>query len=104
VRLAVVVEGAAGDGGAGLGSTVCVVDAGGRTADYRLIGRRGPGSTRNEVTMASPVGQALWGVRPGDVARVALPDGRARELRVLDVLYEALPAGATSSDDVARAA
>ena len=39
------------------------------------------------VTLASPVGTALWGARPGDVVRVELPNGRDRTLRVLDVRH-----------------
>jgi transcription elongation factor GreA len=87
VRLASVVEGAAGDGGAGLGSTVRVIDDEHRTTEYELIGRRSPDSVPHEVTFASPVGRALWGALPGDVLRVELPNGRARELRVLDVRH-----------------
>lgn len=92
VRLAVVVEGSSGDGAAGLGATVRVVDEEGRTTDYDLIGRRRQGSERREVTLASPVGKALWGARPGDVVRVELPNGRDRTLRVLDVRHRQLAA------------
>jgi transcription elongation factor GreA len=90
VRLAVVVENAAGDGGAGLGSTVWVEDDQGRTTEYDLIGRRSQDSERHEVTLASPVGKALWGARPGDVVQVQLPNGRGRTLRVLDVRHGGL--------------
>jgi len=38
------------------------------------------------VSLASPVGKALTGVRAGDVARVALPSGEIRVLRVLRVV------------------
>ena len=82
VRWAAVVDGPGADDGAGLGSTVRVSDDAGRTSEYLLIGRRGEGSERHEVTMASPVGKALWGSRRGDVVDVALPNGRARTLRV----------------------
>ena len=60
VRVASIVDGAAGDEGVGLGSTVHVADEEGRTTDYALVGRRSHGSERHEVTLASPVGQALW--------------------------------------------
>jgi len=73
------------DGMAGLGSTVRVADEAGETMEFVLVGRRATDSTRCEVSLGSPVGKALVGVRPGDVARVALPSGRARLLRVLDV-------------------
>ena len=68
--LAAIVDAATGDGGAGLGSTVCVVDEKGRKTEYELVGRRSHGSERREVTLASPVGQALWGARPGHVVRL----------------------------------
>jgi transcription elongation factor GreA len=73
------------DGRAGLGCVVRVADEAGRTTDYELIRRRAPHSSRHEVTVGSPVGKALVGARPGDRVEVALPDGRARGLRVLDV-------------------
>jgi transcription elongation factor GreA len=92
VRLAVVVDGPGADDGAGLGSTVRVSDDAGRTSEYLLIGRRSEDSARHEVTMASPVGKALGGSRRGDVVDVALPNGRARTLRVLDVIHSATAA------------
>lgn len=101
VRLAVVVENSAG-GGAGLGSTVRVADDQGRTTDYDLIGRRSQDSERYEVTLASPVGKALWGARPGDVVHVRLPNGRDRPLRVLDVRHGRLVT--ETEEGVARAA
>ena len=87
VRLASVVAGPGADDGAGLGSTVRVFDDAGHESEYVLIGRRGEESGRHEVTMASPVGKALWGSRRGDVVEVALPNGRSRTLRVLDVVH-----------------
>jgi transcription elongation factor GreA len=104
VQFASIVEGAAGDGGAGLGSTVRVADDAGRTHEYELIGRRRQHSARHEITMASPVGQALRGARPGDVVHVALPSGRNRTLRVLDVRHSARATTWTSPDEVSRAA
>src|SRR4051794_33873301 len=81
----VVAVGLDADGVAGLGSTVRVADDAGDEMVFVLVGRRVAESTRREVSLASPVGKALIGVRPGDLARVALPSGRARQLRVLDV-------------------
>jgi transcription elongation factor GreA len=87
VRCATVVddEDARFDGAAGLGSTVEVADGEGRTTEYRLIGRRTATSVPNEVSLGSPVGQALVGVRTGDVAHVKLPRGGERSLTVLAV-------------------
>jgi transcription elongation factor GreA len=87
LRLAVVVDGSTGDGGAGLGSTVLVADDKGGTTEYDLIGRRIQDTEPHQVTLASPVGKALWGARPGDVVHVELPNGGTRTLRVLDVRH-----------------
>ena len=73
------------DGCVSLGCTVRVAVDGGRTAEYVLIGRRSERSARHEVSSGSPVGRALLGARPGQVVRVALPDRRDRELRILEV-------------------
>jgi transcription elongation factor GreA len=96
VRLALVVDGAGADDGAGLGSTVRVSDDAGGESEYLLVGRRGERSGRYEVTKASPVGKALWGSRAGDVVTVALPNGRSRTLHVLDVVHGSIatPGGA----------
>jgi transcription elongation factor GreA len=102
VRLAVITESTSGDGGAGLGSTVRVADEEGRTTEYDLIGRHSQGSERHEVTLASPVGKALWGTRPGDVVQVQLPNGRSRTLRVVAVRHAKLVAA--TDEDVGRAA
>ena len=73
------------DGAAGLGSTVEVADEAGRTAMYKLIGRRTSESPAQEVSLGSPVGKALVGARTGDVVHVGLPNGRERSLTVLEV-------------------
>ena len=104
VRMASVVDGAAADAGAGLGSTVRVADETGRRTHYELIGRRSRDSERHEVTLGSPLGQALRGARPGDVVHVALPNGRDRTLRVLDVRHGQLTVASPSAEDAVRAA
>lgn len=104
VRVASVVAGAAADAGAGLGSTVRVADERGRRTHYVLIGRRSRDSKRHEVTLGSPLGQALHGARPGDVVHVALPNGRVRMLRVLDVRHGQVTVASTSAAGVVRAA
>ena len=87
VRFATVVA-ADGDatGVAGLGSVVTVADELGGTVEFELVGRRTTDSKARQVSLASPVGKALTGVRAGDVARVALPSGGIRVLSVLDVV------------------
>jgi transcription elongation factor GreA len=79
VRCASVVDGPGEDDGAGLGSTVRVSDDAGRESEYRYA-----------VTIASPVGEALWGARPGDVLTISLPAGRSRTVHVLDVIHASL--------------
>jgi transcription elongation GreA/GreB family factor len=64
---------------------VRVTGAGGRVAEYVLVGRRSDSSSLREVSSGSPVGQALLGARPGEIVRVQLPDGRERELRIVAV-------------------
>ena len=100
----VILAGDDADGVAGLGSTVRVADEAGETMVFVLVGRRAADATRREVSLASPVGKALVGVRPGDVARVALPSGRARLLRVLDVTNDLLAAKTARPDAAAEAA
>jgi transcription elongation factor GreA len=74
------------DGVAGLGSVVRVADETGGTMEFELVGRRTADSKPGDVSLASPVGEALTGVRAGDVARVALPSGEIRVLSVLEVV------------------
>jgi hypothetical protein len=54
--------------------------------------------------MASPVGQAVRGARPGDVVRVALPNGRDRTLRVIEVRHGAPATDRTVPHGMRRAA
>ena len=87
VASATVIDAAvAGDGVAGLGSVVRVRDLAGQETDYELVGRRSGDGNRTQVTLASPVGQALRGAQSGDMVRVTLPSGRERTLTVLAVL------------------
>ena len=89
------------DGVAGLGSVVRVADEmGGTMMEYRLVGRRTTDSKPRDVSLASPVGTALTGVRAGDVARVALPSGEIRVLSVLGIV----PSSQTTRDATAEAA
>jgi len=74
------------DGPTGLGSIVKVSDETGATNEFELVGRRTADSRPGDVSAASPVGKALTGVRAGDLARVALPNGEIRVLTVIDVV------------------
>jgi transcription elongation GreA/GreB family factor len=64
------------------------------------VGRRTPDSQPRDVSLASPVGMALTGVRAGDAARVALPSGEIRVLSVLGVV----PSSQTTRGTTAEAA
>ena len=86
---------------AGLGSVVRVAGEMGGTMEFELVGRRTAVSKPRDVSLASPVGRALSGVRAGDVARVALPSGETRVLSVLEVVP---PRQRTRSDAMAEAA
>ena len=100
----VVAAGDDADGAAGLGATVRVADEAGETMEFALVGRRAADSAPREVSLASPVGKALLGVRAGDVARVKLPSGRVRLLRVLDVTNGPRAAKHRRSGPAAKAA
>jgi transcription elongation factor GreA len=100
----VVAAGDEADGAAGLGSTVRVADEACETMEFALVGRRAADSAPRQVSLASPVGKALVGVRAGDVARVALPSGRVRLLRVLDVTNGPRAAQVSRSGSAAKAA
>jgi transcription elongation factor GreA len=82
IASATVIDGAAADGTAGLGSVVHVQERTGPRAEYEIVGRRTDDATRTQVTPASPVGQALIGARAGDTVQVLLPNGRERALHV----------------------
>jgi transcription elongation factor GreA len=74
-----------GDGLIGIGSIAVVEDlSSGRTARYELVGWH-DGTRPKTVSAASPVGQALLGRAAGERVVVELPDGRSRELRIVEV-------------------
>jgi transcription elongation factor GreA len=73
------------DGIASVGCTVRVADVTGAVAEYRLVGRRSDDAARYDVSPGSPMGTALIGTAAGDRVQVTLPNGRVRELHVLDV-------------------
>jgi transcription elongation factor GreA len=92
------------DGCVSLGCTVRVAGDDGRDAEYVLVGRRREHSARHEVSLRSPVGQALLGARPGQLVRVELPDGRDRSLRILDVTPSSIGAQTAALEGDAEAA
>jgi transcription elongation factor GreA len=82
----VVDDTAAFDGRAGHRCLVRVRDERGRISHYRLVGRRSASAVDGDVSIASPVGQAILGARAGDVVRVTPPSGRERTLHVIEVI------------------
>ncbi len=45
-------------------------------------------AAQGAISVLSPLGSALIGLRVGDVARWATPDGAAREAKVIGLLYQ----------------
>lgn len=85
---------------AGPGSTVEVVDRAGRTTIYELVVRP-PGPIPKRVTILSPEGLALLGVRPGDALTIPADDGRRRRVSVVDVTPPAWTDQIDSSSTIA---
>ena len=56
----------------------------GKRATYRITAAGGAGEA-GTVSTGSPVGQALIGRTPGELASVTLPDGRVEEIRIVGV-------------------
>ena len=76
------------DGVAGLGTSVRVRDnATGEVAEYELVGTVEADVGNGRVSLAAPVGRALFGRRKGDVVDVETPRGTI-ELEVLAVRLE----------------
>ena len=80
-----VVEHRALPGVVGLGSVVTVDEThNGAGARYRLVGSH-EAQEPGDVSISSPVGQALLGRRASETVTVSLPDGRTRRLRIVSV-------------------
>ena len=99
VARAVVVDPAeSGEGVAMIGSRVSIEDlSSGARSRHRLASAHS--AKRDAISAASPIGQALMGVRAGTVITVDLPNGRSRSVRVTAV--ENPPVGARRSQPVA---
>jgi len=79
-----VVKPGAEGGPAAFGSWVTTEDASGQRSTVRLVGADEADPRRGLLSIASPVGRALLGRRPGDTAVVERPRGLT-ELQVLAV-------------------
>jgi transcription elongation factor GreA len=68
-----------------VGSQVHVKDEKGKSVAYTIVGSTEADPTANKLSNESPVGKALVGRKKGDAVKVALPNGRQRELTVLKI-------------------
>ncbi len=79
--------GQAGDGKAYLGSCVKLKDlARGKEFEYKLVSAEEADAKTGSISIASPVGKALLGLKQGDVAEIQVPAGKLR-YEVLDVTF-----------------
>jgi hypothetical protein len=69
----------------GIGSVVTVDETdNGAGARYRLVGSH-EAQRPGDVSIGSPIGQALVGRRASETVAVSLPDGRVRRLRIVSI-------------------
>jgi transcription elongation factor GreA len=69
-----------------VGSLVSVEDAkAGKKAEYTIVGSTEADPSQNRLSNESPVGKALLGLKKGDTAKVQLPNGKARELKITKI-------------------
>jgi transcription elongation factor GreA len=69
-----------------VGSVVNVKDEGsGKALQYTIVGSTEADPGENRLSNESPVGKALLGNKRGDVVSVALPNGKARELKITKI-------------------
>jgi transcription elongation factor GreA len=80
-----VIEHGTRPGVVGIGSVVTVDETdNGAGARYRLVGSH-EAQQPGDVSIGSPVGQALLGRRASETVAVSLPDGRVRRLRIVSI-------------------
>lgn len=84
-RAQVVEEHASSGGVVAFGSTVVVLDEGGREQRFELVSSRSAIPSSGQISIESPVAKALLGLSAGEVASVALPRG-TRSLTVVSVV------------------
>jgi len=79
--------GGAGDGKAYLGCCVKLKDLKfGDELEYHLVGADEGDATEGKISVASPVGKALLGLKEGDVAEIQVPAGTLK-YEVLSVTF-----------------
>src|SRR4051794_26750903 len=77
-----------------VGSLVSVKDEGsGKSLKYTIVGSTEANPSENKLSNESPVGKALLGRKKGDTAKVQLPNGKNRELKITktDVAWATRP-------------
>jgi transcription elongation factor GreA len=72
------------EGVVAFGSKVVVRDESGSEQHFELVSSRSATPSSGQISIESPVAKALLGLRPGEVASVALPRG-SRSLTVVSV-------------------
>jgi transcription elongation factor GreB len=74
------------------GATVVVRDESGRDLTYCIVGGDEIDLKRGHISWLSPLAQALWNARSGDIVSFSAPGGE-RELEVVELHYRAIPSG-----------
>ena len=83
-RAQVVEQDTRAEGVVAFGATVVVRDETGSEQRFELVSSRSATPSSGQISIESPVAKALLGLRPGEVASVALPRG-SRSLTVVSV-------------------
>ena len=69
-----------------VGSLVSVKDEGsGKSLKYTIVGSTEADPSENRLSNESPVGKGLLGRKKGDTAKVTLPNGKVRELKITKI-------------------
>ena len=69
-----------------VGSQVSVKDEGsGKSLKYTIVGSTEANPSENRLSNESPVGKGLLGRKKGDTAKVQLPNGKIRELKITKI-------------------
>ena len=69
-----------------VGSHVSVKDEGsGKSLKYTIVGSTEANPSENRLSNESPVGKGLLGRKKGDTAKVQLPNGKIRELKITKI-------------------
>lgn len=72
---AVIIENKGPQETVGVGSQVTVVEGDGPPERYHIVGSTEADPANGYISNESPLGQALMGLKPGDIATVNAPDG-----------------------------